>query len=104
VLAHQLFEINITVRICNEPKVSWLANYGSERLTLNLGRLGRRWFEALASEEMNELLLHEFAHQYAMNHLSDEYHEALCQLGARLGSVALKSPEVFDPARYADPV
>lgn len=104
ILAENLLEMQITVKICDEPTVLWSANYGCGRLTLNVGNLGHKWFEAVAGDEMNQILLHEFAHQYTLKHLTEEYHEALCRLGARLGSVALRTPEVFDPVHYTESV
>jgi hypothetical protein len=102
VLAENLLGIKIAVKICSEPRVFWSANYGCGMLTLNLGRLGRKWFEAVAGEKMNQILLHEFARQHTGNHLCEDYYEAICHLGARLGSVALRTPAIFDPARYTD--
>lgn len=51
------------------------------------------WFEHGANEEVDRLLIHEFGHQYSGDHLSEEYHEALCRLGAGLKRLALKKPE-----------
>lgn len=102
VLARHVLLVDIDVTISDEPKEFWGANYGCKQLTLNLGRLGHGWFDGVATEEMNELLLHEFAHQYASNHLSEEYHAALCRLGARLASLALNSPEIFEATRYSN--
>jgi len=99
-LAEHLLGITISVKICDEPKVDWEANFGCATLTLNLGKLGTAWFTPIASEEMNRILLHELAHQYASNHLSEEYHGALCRLGARLARLALVNPETFETARY----
>ena len=42
---------------------------------------------------MDSLLLHEFGHEYSGDHLSSDYHEALCKLGAGLKRLALKRPE-----------
>jgi hypothetical protein len=100
ILADGLFRAQIDVRIVDEPKIFWAANYGHRTLTLNAGRLGKAWFGAVASEQMNQLLLHEFAHEYCGNHLSEEYHRAICKLGARLARLALTSPQLFDVARY----
>ena len=44
---------------------------------------------------MDRLLIHEFGHQYSGDHLSEEYHEALCRLGARLKRLALEKPEAI---------
>jgi len=32
--------------------------------------------------------IHEFGHEYSPDHLSAEYHEALCRIGAKLYSLA----------------
>jgi hypothetical protein len=37
-------------------------------------------------------LIHEFGHQYSRDHLSEAYHEALCQLGASLKKLAVEKP------------
>ena len=51
-------------------------------------RLGAKWFEQGITEEVVRLLIHEFGHQYSPDHLSAEYHEALCRIGARLYALA----------------
>jgi antirestriction protein ArdC len=71
------------------------ACYGSGRLDFNLLRLGHRWFEQGASEDVDSLLIHEFGHEYSDDHLSSDYHEALCRLGAGLKKLALERPEAM---------
>jgi hypothetical protein len=66
----------------------------------NLGRLGRKWFEAVArgdTDEFHRLLIHELAHSHigSMDHLDSEYHDALCRLGAKLTRYALVKPALF---------
>ena len=70
------------------------------QLYVNLGRLGHAWFADFASERMNQFLIHEFGHEHASDHMSDEYHDALCRLGAKLSRLALDSPEIFDASHY----
>ena len=72
---------------------NFVACYGAGRLDFNLVRLGYRWFKQGITEDVDELLIHEFGHQYSGDHLSDEYHKALCRLGARLKRLALEKPE-----------
>jgi hypothetical protein len=55
-----------------------------------LVRLGHKWFERGATEEVDRLLLHEYS-----DHLSEQYHGALCRLGARLKRLALERPEAM---------
>ena len=64
-------------------------------MKLNAGDLGDHWFEGGINEEVDRLIIHEFGHQYSGDHLSGEYHEALCLLGAKLKKLALDKPEAF---------
>lgn len=93
-LATALMGCSIDVRIIREIGMPFAATYGARRLTFNLGRLGHRWFEG-GLEPINDLLLHEFGHEYCDNHLSSDYYQALTRLGAKLASLALARPEFF---------
>lgn len=66
-------------------------------LTFNVGRLGYEWFDRAPAEtwEIEELLIHEFGHYYSGDHLSEEYHEALCRIGAKLSVLKLQHPDLF---------
>jgi hypothetical protein len=59
----------------------------SGRLDFNVFRLGRRFFEAGITEEVDALLLHELAHLNVDDHFSERFHEELCRLGAKLKRV-----------------
>lgn len=97
------------VVITNESKVSWLANFGpwvvniagleveqGMRLCLNYGRLGDDWFKKPKRDEaVLALLIHEFGHHFSLDHLSSEYHDALCKLGSSLAQLALEEPSLF---------
>lgn len=86
----------LRVVIVTEPLVGWRANYGSRRLCLNYGKLGKRWFAAPNRDEsVLSLLVHEFAHQYESDHLSEGYYRALTELAAKLANLALDKPEMF---------
>jgi hypothetical protein len=91
-LAQELMGVALSVRIVRTHN-SFCACYGSERLDFNLHHLGHGWFEQGITEEVDSLLIHEFGHQYSGDHLSSDYHEALCELGARLKRLALEKPE-----------
>ena len=65
------------------------ASYGpSGTLVFNKFRLGADWFEHGITEEVVGLLIHELAHGDSVDHLSAEYHEALCRIGAKLFALA----------------
>lgn len=70
--------------------------YGGRTVTFNIGRLGRAWLEKpLCSDEVLGLVIHELAHEVESDHLSREYHEACCELGAKAVRAALVTPERF---------
>ncbi|ABM97058.1 hypothetical protein [Methylibium petroleiphilum] len=91
----------VHVTIASDVTWPFAGAYGSRRLTLNLGRLGHKWFSG-PLEAINDLLLHEAAHEFASNHLSAEYHDALSRLGAKLTSIALRQPELFELRRTVE--
>jgi hypothetical protein len=95
-LARELMGVMLTVNVVRTPN-NFLACYGDSQLDFNLFRLGERWFERGANEEVDRLLIHEFGHQYSADHLSDVYHDALCRLGARLKRLVLEKPELLRP-------
>ncbi|MCP4786037.1 MAG: hypothetical protein GY903_00660 [Fuerstiella sp.] len=69
---------------------SWEACYGDSRLDFNLSALGTAWFERGFNDEANALILHEFGHEFTSDHLSAEYHDALCTLGAKFGRLVME--------------
>src|SRR5690606_24488659 len=62
----------------------------------NYRRLGKAWFtKENTDKDLLALIIHEFGHYYSSDHLSSEYHDALCDLGARFGLLILGEPEVL---------
>lgn len=96
-LFKELIGRKLKVVIVTEPLVNWSANFGGNRLCLNYGRLGKRWF-ALPNRAVEVLntLLHEYVHHTVDDHLSDRMHEEATRLGAELANLALDKPELFD--------
>lgn len=94
-LASELLGRAITVRIASEFTWHYNATYGPGELTFNLGKLGHDWFNQGPREEVDRLLLHELAHERESDHLSDGFHRAICALGAKLATLALRNPEFF---------
>jgi hypothetical protein len=77
----------VRVQIANDVGWPFLAAYGpSGDLTLNVGRLGHSWFDG-PIHKIDELLIHEFGHHTAPDHLSAEYHKALCRIGAQIAGL-----------------
>ena len=63
-----------------------LANFGGRSLTFNLSRLGHRFFNECNQEEVDDLLIHEFAHHFSINHFDDAFFNACTRFGAKLRS------------------
>ena len=95
-LAQELLGVEISVIVANTTD-GFLACYGERELGFNLLRLGHAWFANGPTEAVDELLIHEFGHEMSHDHLSEEYHDALCSLGAKLKHLALTKPEAFKP-------
>lgn len=82
-VARQVLKREIQVTFANDPGWPYAATYGPGHLTFNIGRLGRKWFNWDGNRvEIEKLLLHEFAHEFTGDHLSQEYHQAICTIGA----------------------
>lgn len=62
------------------------ATYGpGGPLTFNAGRLGKAWFDLRNNRQaIDDLLIHEFGHEYCGNHLSEDYYKALTMIGSKL--------------------
>lgn len=95
VAAKELMHATIRVQIANDPTWGTAATYGPGKLLFNAGRLGFNWFDEGISEEVIDLIIHEFGHHYEMDHLSRGYYDALTKLGARMTRLALLKPELF---------
>jgi hypothetical protein len=93
-LAEELMGVKLVVSVVRTTN-NFTACYGGGRLDFNLFQLGHKWFEQGVAEDVDRLLIHEFGHQYSGDHLSAEYHDALCRLGARLKRLALEKPEAL---------
>jgi hypothetical protein len=93
-LGEELMGVKLVVSVVRTTN-NFSACYGAGRLDFNLFRLGHKWFEQGVTEDVDWLLIHEFGHQYSSDHLSAEYHDALCRLGARLKRLALEKPEAL---------
>lgn len=97
-LGERLLGRTITVEITNDRAWWPAATYGPcGTLTFNMRKLGRAWFDSPDAINVDDLLLHEFGHEFASDHLSEDYYEALTRLGAKLKFLALNESELFQP-------
>ncbi len=94
-LGQELMDVAVTVTFVNTTNNFSACYAEGGDLHFNLFRLGHAWFEQGITEEVDRLLIHEFGHQYSGDHLSEEYHDALCLLGAKLKRLALEKPEAL---------
>jgi len=70
------------------------AMWGNREIIFNLRYLGKRWPQDASQEDIDELLIHEFAHNWEADHLSDSYNRWTCRLGARLRNCTTNIREV----------
>jgi hypothetical protein len=76
---------SIVVKFCSTPHHLGSASYGpGGELVFNKFRLGADWSEQGITEDVVRVIIHEFGHEFSPDHLSSEYHDALCRIGARL--------------------
>jgi len=94
-IGEAVLDCPIHVRIADDKGWGFVACYKKGQLTLNLGALGKKWFADGATSQVNALLIHEFAHHTASNHLSKEFYDTCCRTGARLTDLAIHQPELF---------
>lgn len=83
------------VRTHNSFVAAWCKRPGRPELHLNIRKLGSGWFGKVPAgdlEPVDELLIHEAAHHYSDDHLSERYHDALCRLGAKLARLNREQP------------
>lgn len=93
-LARRVIHKAISVRFETRFGAIDAANYGNESLCFNVSRLGYAWFDQGPTEKVDELLIHELAHQFG-THLTDEFDDGLARIGARMKTLALQEPEFF---------
>ena len=87
----------VTIDIANDTGWPFSACFGQRCITFNAGRLGHRWFDqGRKHPDVLRLIIHELAHHYASDHLSREYHDALCKVGARVVIAAIEQPTLFE--------
>lgn len=78
------------VAIASDITLNAGAWFSPGRLTFNVGRLGHRWFNDPNQGQVDALLIHEFAHDRVSNHLSEDFHEECCRLGAKMRHVVIE--------------
>lgn len=94
-LGSELLGFEPEVGFVSEVTLAAAAFYGGRKVTFNVGRLSHRWFNEPNQVAVDSLLIHEFAHQTASNHLDHSFHDECCRLGAVLRNVNI-TIDAFD--------
>ena len=94
-IGRELLGCHVDVAFALEPTWPYAATYGKGRLVFNVNKCGRAFFESGATDAVNKLLIHEYAHHYESDHLSESYYSALADLGAPLTRWRLTKPDLF---------
>ncbi|MCI0538277.1 MAG: hypothetical protein L0Z50_23980, partial [Verrucomicrobiales bacterium] len=76
-VAEKVLSRPIVVKFCVTPHLGTTSYGPIGELIFNKFRLGDDWFERGISNEVVQLLIHEFGYQYSLDHLSSEFQEAL---------------------------
>jgi len=98
--AENALQVFIQVDFLAEPTQGFAACYGGRRLAFNVGRMGAAAFENGLTESLIDLIIHELAHEKAMDHLSEGYYKACTMLGARCTALALGNRMNFEEAGW----
>ena len=102
----QEIEVKIATAITWPYSATWqrrsLPPFDAETpiLTFNYGRLGHAWFKDRGpggelSEKQLALLIHEMAHQKVSDHLTREFYDECCRIGARVARLAMARPTIL---------
>lgn len=87
-MANEILGARIEVAFTDDARWKFAAAYGPGSLTVSVRNNPRLWFkpDGLRSDlvGVDALLIHEFAHHRVRDHLSSDFHEECCRLGARL--------------------
>jgi hypothetical protein len=99
-LAKRVLGLDLDVRFEKRRGAIDLANYGKGgSLCFNVGNLPARWFDSGPSRAVNDLLIHELAHEFG-DHLTAEFDHGLSRIGAAMTKLALDEPGFFRKYGY----
>jgi hypothetical protein len=91
VFALQTIRCPITVKFFSSEKMLAAAAYGGRELSFNKFRLGNRFFDLQNNRvAVDDIIIHELAHEMSGDHLSDAYYHALTRVGALAMSAVRK--------------
>jgi hypothetical protein len=98
-LARRLMDVDLRVlfvRKANAGSTYCRLNERTGELGFIVQRLGKMWFERPPfQEDVLALLLHELAHHFERDHLSDNYYKACTRLAGKLAVDVLENPHDY---------
>lgn len=94
-LYYLLLGSRIRVVVINDKWNSRAAFGPGGTLYLGYRQLGRKFFTNGLTADVLDLLIHEAGHWDSLNHLSEEYYDALTKYGAKMTRLALEDPDFF---------
>lgn len=87
---------SVSLTIADDPGWGFRGAYAPGRLTVNAAALGDVWFARRRRDPaVLAFLIHELAHHSVSDHLSEAYHEACCDVGAKVAAFVLERPDLF---------
>jgi len=75
---------SLSVTFANDFGWHFAGSYGAGGITLNVARLGRECLENSPNQRLDDVLIHELAHDKASNHLSEAFYDECTRIGAAL--------------------
>lgn len=100
-LAGKLIGNSINFTISNMTDCVACYDRSNKQLSFSVKMLGSKWFDKCMTEikkdrvsiAFHSILIHELAHEYETNHLSENYYNACCDIGAKLALIMADSEE-----------
>lgn len=83
----------IVIRVAADPEWGFRAAYGDCNLTLNAAALRADFWTS--RKDQNALLIDELSHDRVSNHLSSDFHDECCRLGAALAELAITHSGIY---------
>lgn len=94
-VARATLGIAVEVDFFCEPSLGVDAQYGGRAMHINVGALGRAWFDKGITWEVSSLVIHELAHGIESNHLNVRYTQAVCDIAAKYAHLVAEQPDRF---------
>ena len=91
-MALKTMDVGIAVDITSDITWRFRGTFGpGGPLVINRAKVGKKFFDEFPSniDKVVDFLVHEFGHQYASNHLSEDYYDALTMIAGKFAKTML---------------